>query len=217
MIHDDIILEMGDLLTQLTYSIRQPNSDAYFQIFILLKNLYDSVGYYTYSNLEPKVVWAHSFRLMLELNKFTPKEDDYRIPERIKDVVAKIQRHLDTVHGKENFMVIPEWPKLFEETNQMERDVKMLVWRFGCALAICFRAGGSRQHKLIQFLLKFLRFLNKGLYGSQGISLIENNLVQSEKEFEKLSKKVGDVKYPLDIIKQEYTLTINELKKVFRI
>lgn len=41
VIDEDIILEMSDLLTELTYSINQPGEEEYFELFILLKNLYD--------------------------------------------------------------------------------------------------------------------------------------------------------------------------------
>ena len=177
--------------------------------------MYDSIGYYTYNDLEPKDIWSYSFLLTLKLKEFTSL-DDSRLEDRVKKVIAEIQQYLDKVHGKKNLMVIPEWPEGFVEKDQIEQDIKKLTWRFGCCLAICFRAGGSKDHQLIQFLLEFLDFLNKGLYSSQGISMIEENLLQSEKEFDKISKKVGNVGYPLDIIKQEYNLTVNELKKLFK-
>jgi hypothetical protein len=215
MIDEDIIVEMGELLTYLTYSIRQPDSDAYYRVFISLKNLYDSIGYYTYSDLEPKDVWAYSFLLTLELKEFSPIEDDIGLPDRIKKVIAEIQHYLDSTHGKQNFMVIPESPKGFKEFYQLERDIKMLTWRYGSCLAIYFRAGGKKSNQLTQFLLQFLKFLNRGLYGSQGISIIETNLLQSKKYFNKFSSMF--VGYPFDIIKREYNYTINELKKKFKL
>lgn len=112
-------------------------------------------------------------------------------------------------------MVIPEWPKPFVEKDQIERDLKKLTWRFGCCLAICLRAGGTKCNTIIRFLFEFLDFLNDGLYGSQGIPMIEENLIQFEKKFNKIFKKLGNVGYPLNIIKNEYNLTVDEVKKVF--
>lgn len=212
VIDEEIILEMSDLLTELTYSISK--GDEYFQLFILFKNLYDSIGYYTYNDLEPKDIWSYSFMLTLRLKDFT-SIDDPRLRNRIKEVMAKIQKYLDNVHGQKKLMVVPEWPEGFVEKDQMEQDTKKLTWRFGCCLAICLRAGGNKNSKLLQFLFEFLDFLNKGIYSSQGISMIEEKLFHFEERFDKISNKLGTVGYPLDIIKNEYDLTVNELKKLF--
>ena len=214
VIDEEIILEMSDLLTELSYRISK--SDEYYELFILLKNFYDSIGYYTYDELEPKDVWSYSLMLMLRLQQFTSLDED-RLINRIKDVIAKIQQYLDNIHGKKNFMVVPEWPAGFVEKDQMEQETKKLTWRFGCCLAICLRAGGSKKNPLLQFLFEFLDFLNKGIYSSQGISIIEDKISQFEEKFSKISSKVGNVGYPLDIIKKEYDLTVNELKKIFKI
>ena len=216
VIDEDIILEMSDILTELTYSINQPGKEEYFELFILLKNLYDSIGFYTYNDLEVKDVWGYSMMLILRVKELTTLNGT-RLGDRVKTVVEKLQQYLDSTHGRRSFMVIPEWPKPFVEKDQMERDLKKLIWRFGCCLAICLRAGGTKGNRLIQFLFEFLDFLNDGLYGSQGVSIIEENLIQFEKKFDNISKKLGNVGYPLDIIKNEYNLTVDEVKKVFNI
>ena len=216
VIDEDIILEMSDILTELTYSINKPGKDEYFELFILLKNLYDSIGYYSYNDLEAKDVWGYSLRLMMRLKELTTLNNT-RLEDRVKTVVEKLQKYLDDVHGSKNLIVIPKWPKPIVEKDQMERDLKRLTWRFGCCLAICLRAGGRRSNTLIQFLFEFLDFLNDGLYGSQGISLIEEKLTQYEKKFNDFPKTQGYVGYPLDIIEKEYILTVNEIKKIFRL
>lgn len=213
MIDEDIILELSDMLTELTYSLNKPDNEEAFELFILLKNLYDSIGYYSYDGLEPKDVWGFSFKTTLRLQEMTSFKET-RIEERIRKMNMKLRQYLDGVHGQKSLMVIPEWPKPFVEKDQMERDLKIMTWRFGCCLAINLRAGAIKTHKLIHFLLRFLDFLNEGLYGPQGISLIEEKLLENENEFKNISEDIGNVGYPYDIIKKEYTFTVNKLKKI---
>jgi len=211
VIDEDIILEMSDLLTELTYSIRK--GKEFYELFILLKNLYDSIGYYTYDELEPKDVWSYSLMLLLRLQQLTSL-DDSRLKNRIKDVVAKIQKYLDNVHEQKKLIVVPKWPEGFVERDKIEQDTKKLTWRFGCCLAICLRAGDTKNSQLLQFLFEFLDFLNKGIYSSQGISMIEENLSHFEERFDKISNKLGTDGNSLDII-NEFDLTVSELKKLF--
>lgn len=213
MIDEDVILELSDILTELTYSLNKPESEESFELFISLKNLYDSIGYYSYNDLEPKDVWGFSFMTTLRLQNLTSFKDT-RIEERIKELNVKLQQYLDGVHGSKNLMVIPEWPKPIVEKEQMERDLKRMTWRFGCCLAINLRAGATKRHKLIYFLLKFLGFLNKGLYGPEGVSTIEDNLIRFENEFESISGELGKIGYPYDIIKKEFVFTVNEVKRI---
>jgi len=97
----------------------------------------------------------------------------------------------------------------------VERDVKMLIWRFGCCLAIDLRAEEPK-NRIIYFLLEFFDFLNKGLYGPEGVSLIEDNLSRFENEFENISGELGEVGQFCDIIKKEFALTVKELRKKFQ-
>lgn len=216
MFNEDIILELSDILTELTYSINKPGKDQYFELFMLLKNLYDSIGYYSYNNLEAKEVWGYSLMLLVRLKTLTTLHNT-RLEDRVKTVVEKLQKYLDDVHGSKNLIVIPEWPNPIVEKDQMERDLKRLTWRFGCCLAICLRSGGRRSNAFLQFLFEFLDFLNNGLYGSQGISLIEEKLIQYEKKFNSFPRTLDNVRNPLDIIEKEYNLTVTEIKKVFRL
>ncbi len=215
VIDEDIILELSDILTELTYNFNRPKPEGEesFELFISLKNLYDSIGYYSYNDLEPKDVWGFSFMATLRLQNLTSFKDT-RIEDRIKELNAKLQQYLDGVHGRKNLMVIPEWPEPIVEKEQMERDLKITMWRFGCCLAINLRAGAIKKHKLIYFLLKFLDFLNKGIYGPEGTSTIEDNLIQFESEFESISRELGKIGYPYDIIKKEFTLTVNKVKSI---
>lgn len=210
VIDEEIILELSDILTELTYSL---DSEESFELFISLKNLYDSIGYYSYNTLEPKDVWGFSFMTTLKLQNFTSFKDT-RIENRVKKLNVKLQQYLDSVHGSKNLMVIPEWPDPIVEKDQVERDLKMMMWRFGCCLAINLRAGATKEHKLIHFLLKFLDFLNKGLYGPEGTSTIEDNLIQFENEFESVSGELGEIGHPYDIVKKEFAFTVNKVKKI---
>ena len=215
MIDEDIILELSDILTELTYSLNKPESEESFELFISLKNLYDSIGYYSYNDLEPKDVWGFSFMTTLKLQKLKSFKDT-RIEDRIKKLNLNLQQYLDGVHGNKNLMVIPEWPKPIVEKEQMERDLKIMTWRFGCCIAINLRAGATKTHRLIHFLLKFLDFLNKGLYGPEGVSTIEDNLTQFESEFESISGELGEIGHPYDIIKKEFAFTVNKVKKILK-
>ena len=215
MIDEDIILELSDILTELTYSLNKPESEESFELFISLKNLYDSIGYYSYNDLEPKDVWGFSFMTTLQLQKLKSFKDT-RIEDRIKKLNLNLQQYLDGVHGNKNLMVIPEWPKPIVEKEQMERDLKIMTWRFGCCIAINLRAGATKTHRLIHFLLKFLDFLNKGLYGPEGVSTIEDNLTQFESEFESISGELGEIRHPYDIIKKEFAFTVNKVKKILK-
>ena len=215
MIDEDIILELSDILTELTYSLNKPESEESFELFISLKNLYDSIGYYSYNDLEPKDVWGFSFMTTLRLQNLTSFKDT-RIEDRIKKLNVKLQQYLDGVHGSKNLMVIPEWPEPIVEKEQMERDLKITTWRFGCCLAINLRAGATKTHKLTHFLLKFLDFLNKGLYDPEGVSTIEDNLAQFENEFESISGGLGEIGYPYDIIKKEFASTVNKVKRILK-
>ena len=215
MIDEEIILELSDILTELTYSINKPEREESFDLFISLKNLYDSIGYYSYNDLDPKDVWAFSLLTTLRLQNLTSFKDT-RIENRIKKLNVKLQQYLDGVHGSKNVMVIPEWPEPIVEKEQMERDLKMMIWRFGCCLAINLRAGATKKHRLIYFLLKFLDFLNKGLYGPEGVSMIEDNLIQFENEFESISGELGKIGFPYDIIKKEFAFTVNALRTKFQ-
>ncbi len=216
MIDEDIILELSDILTELTYSINKPEKEEYFELFILLKNLYDSIGYYFYDDLEPKDVWGYSLMLMMRLKELASLNNT-QLEDRVKTVVDKLQKYLDNVHGSKNLIVIPEWPKPIVERDQVERDLKRLTWRFGCCLAICLRSGARRSNALLQFLFEFLDFLNEGLYSPKGISLIEEKLIQYEKKFNSFPKTLSNVGNPLDIIEKEYHFTVNEIKKVFKL
>lgn len=163
VIDEDIILELSDLLTELTYSIRK--SEENYELFLLLKNLYDSIGYYTYDELDPNDIWSYSLMLLLRLQQFTSL-DGSRLKNRIKDVVAKIQKYFEDVYEQKKFVIVPKWPEGFSEKDQMERDIKTLTWRFGCSLAIHLRICEGKKNKLFKFLSEFLDFLNKGIYGS---------------------------------------------------
>lgn len=213
VIDEDVILELSDILTELTYSFNKPEGEEYFELFISLKNLYDSIGYYSYNDLEPKDVWGFSFATTLRLQKLASFKDT-RIEDRVKKLNVKLQQYLDGVHGKKNLMVIPEWPEPVVEKEQMERDLKMTTWRFGCCLAINLRAGGTKEHRLVRFLLTFLDFLNKGLYGPEGVYAIEDNFTRYENEFESISEDLGEIGYPYDIIKKEFVSTVDKVKKI---
>ena len=107
MIENDIILEMSDLLTLLTYNINQPGKEEYFELFILLKNLYDSIGYYTYDELDVKKVWGYAMMTLVRLKEFTTL-DESGLEERVRTVIANLQKYLDSTHGHTNLLVIPE-------------------------------------------------------------------------------------------------------------
>ena len=102
VIDEDIILELSDLLTELTYSIRK--SEENYELFLLLKNLYDSIGYYTYDELDPNDIWSYSLMLLLRLQQFTSL-DGSRLKNRIKDVVAKIQKYFEDVYEQKKFVI----------------------------------------------------------------------------------------------------------------
>ena len=149
----------------------------------------------------------------LKLQNLTSFKDT-RIEERVNKLNVKLQQYLDGVHGQKSLMVIPEWPKPIVEKEQRERDLKKMTWRFGCCLAINLRAGATKTHKLIHFLLKFLNLLNEGLYSPEGMSTIEDNILRFEKEFESISGELSKIGYPYDIIKKEFIFTTNEVKKI---
>jgi len=176
--------------------------------------LYDSIGYYTYDELEPKDVWSYSLKLLLHLQQLISL-DDSRLKNRIKDVVVKIQKHFDNVPEQKRFVVVPKWPEGFVEKDQMVRDIKKLTWRLGCCLAISLRVDESKKNKFIKFVIEFLEFLNKGIYNTQGISMIEDNFSHFEERFEKEFNTLCTFEDSLEYIKKEYNLTVNELKKLF--
>lgn len=64
-------------------------------------------------------------------------------------------------------------------------------------------------------MFEFYSHLNKAIYSSQGITTIEEKLTHFEEKFNIISDKVGMVKYPLDIIKNEFNFTIGKLKNIF--
>ncbi|MFX1454283.1 MAG: hypothetical protein ACFFDB_02810 [Promethearchaeota archaeon] len=213
VLNKDIILELSELLTKLIYNLKKGNE--YRELFTLLKNLYDSIGYYTYDELEPKEVISYSLWLAVGLKQRFYSLDDSRLIERVKDLTIKINKYIEDVHGLSNLIVVPEWPEGLTEKDQMERDIKIITWRFGSCLAICLRAGGSKRDRFIQFLFEFFDYLNKGLYSSQGISIIEENLSHFEKRLENEFDVLDFLDESLKIIKGEYNFTVNKLKEIF--
>ena len=219
-INENIVLDMSDLLTTLMLNVKR--SKEFYNAFMSLKYLYDSIGYYTYKDLDFKQIWICSILTSVNLIHLEQKEDSEEIDNliyRIRKVLEDVEKYMtDTYGDSKQYHIgigINAIPEYFNEKTQIEQEVKNLIWRFGCCLALQLRAGAERQHRLLQFMFEFFNSLNREIYGSQEISTIEAKLPKSEEEFKIISNKVGTVKYPLDIIKNEFTYTVSELKKVF--
>ncbi len=206
---EDLILDIGYLLTELTYKMRDKK---YPRLFMVFKHLYDSIGYYIYSDNTLKDIQSYYVFAM----QFTAHESmkflkTLPINRQIENIYDGLTTLFDQ-HGSRGGIYFVLTPPGYNESDKREMDLKLLMWRLGCCIRIDLRTLIKRGDILHSSLIELLEILMRGIYSGKRLDHIKDETLNFKPKVEVLRHKtpkelgVSERGYRISLKRLDYTL-----------
>lgn len=198
MLNTKDLIEMCDIITELSFTYKEPGNDEYYDFFMLLKNLFDAINLYTYNTFSlVKIGEFYTFIYTFINVKVNVHEglSSRRLIARIGELMEVIRRALlerNAFEGMERG-AITRVPRI-EEKDKTEWDMKQWMFRQGSFTNICLRTQITMDHELIQALLSLLDIMRRGIYGSEGLEGMKKPFTQFRKKWRAIARKYKGIK-----------------------
>jgi hypothetical protein len=213
------LLEMCDIICELEHTYNVPENKGYFDLFMLLKNLFDVISFYTYSNgtlsriAEFFLFVSMFFQVRISINSERLRDRIDKLLEVVRELLKK-QNIFDTIDSVKALTTIPT----IEEKDKTEQHMKSVAWRLGSFTNITLRTDISIDHTLVQALIELLDLVRKGIYGPEGMEGIRHAFIKFKNDWEPLSQPYKEVKdFGISPILMDMPYTLGEVSKVLNL
>lgn len=194
------LAEYCEALCELEFSYDKPGNEAYFDFFMLFKNLFDAIGFHVYNNGPITRIAEYYMFVYAVFQSMGKKIHGESLRERMELVLNKVweplqqQGAFDSIDTTRALKTVPQ----VEEREQREQRLKSQTWGLGTTANMRLRADYPQGDPLTRSMFDLIALLRKATYGPEGAESLKEPLAQFKEE-------CNDVRKSHDAIKDMWT------------